>query len=64
MSREELLTLILAQAKTIEMLTDRVAELERQLASDSSNSSRPPSSDAPWSKAAGEETPIAYPVGP
>jgi transposase len=31
-------------------LTERVAELERQLASDSSNSSRPPSSDAPWSK--------------
>jgi transposase len=38
------------QAKTIEALTQRVAELERQLASDSSNSSRPPSSDAPWSK--------------
>ncbi len=31
-------------------LTQRVAELERQLAADSSNSSRPPSSDAPWSK--------------
>lgn len=31
-------------------LVERVAELERQLASDSSNSSRPPSSDAPWSK--------------
>lgn len=32
------------------VLTDRVAELERRLGSDSSNSSRPPSSDAPWSK--------------
>lgn len=31
-------------------LTERVAELERRLACDSSNSSRPPSSDAPWSK--------------
>lgn len=31
-------------------LTERVAELERLLAVDSSNSSRPPSSDAPWSK--------------
>src|SRR6266702_7605102 len=50
MSREELFTLVLAQAKTIEALTQRVAELERQLAADSSNSSPPPSSDAPWSK--------------
>jgi transposase len=32
------------------VLTERVAELERRLASDSSNSSRPPSSDVPWSK--------------
>jgi len=50
MSREELLALVVAQAKTIEVLTERVAELERQVASDSSNSSRPPSSDAPWDK--------------
>jgi transposase len=50
MSREELLALVLTQAKTIEVLTQRVAELERRLAADSSNSSRPPSSDAPWSK--------------
>ena len=28
----------------------RIAELERRLAADSSNSSRPPSSDAPWEK--------------
>lgn len=31
-------------------LVERVAELERQLVSDSSNSSRPPSLDAPWAK--------------
>ena len=29
---------------------ERIAELERRLGKDSSNSSRPPSSDAPWSK--------------
>jgi transposase len=29
---------------------ERIAELERRLGEDSSNSSRPPSSDAPWSK--------------
>ncbi len=31
-------------------LAERVVELERERAADSSNSSRPPSSDAPWSK--------------
>jgi transposase len=31
-------------------LMDRIADLERRLGSDSSNSSRPPSSDAPWNK--------------
>lgn len=35
---------------TVARLTDRVGELERRLGSDSSNSSRPPSSDAPWAK--------------
>ncbi len=50
MSREELLALVITQAQTIELLTQRVAELERQLRADSSNSSRPPSSDAPWDK--------------
>jgi transposase len=34
----------------VAVLTQRVAELERQVSADSSNSSRPPSSDAPWSK--------------
>src|SRR5204863_4188930 len=29
---------------------DEIAELKRQASADSSNSSRPPSSDAPWSK--------------
>jgi hypothetical protein len=29
---------------------DRIAELQRRLGADSSNSSRPPSSDAPWDK--------------
>jgi transposase len=32
------------------VLSERVAELERERAADSSNSSRPPSSDAPWAK--------------
>ena len=41
---------IAAQAELIEKLTARVAELERRLAADSSNSSRPPSSDSPYTK--------------
>jgi transposase len=50
MSREELHALVRAQATMIETLTKRVAELEHRLSADSSNSSRPPSSDAPWAK--------------
>lgn len=46
-SREELLALIEAQARTIETLTARVAELERQLGRNSRNSSQPPSADGP-----------------
>ena len=46
----ELRELVAAQAELIERLTARVAELERRLGLDSSNSSRPPSSDAPLSK--------------
>ena len=36
--------------RLVVVLTDRIAELERRLSADSSNSSRPPSSDAPWDK--------------
>ena len=41
---------IAAQAELIEKLTARIAELERRLGADSSNSSRPPSSDFPFTK--------------
>ena len=41
---------IAAQAELIEKLTARVAELERRLGADSSNSSRPPSFDSPFMK--------------
>ena len=65
-SREELLLLLSAKDATIAALTAlveqqavqvaglvaRVAELERQLGKDSSNSSKPPSSDAPFAKPA------------
>jgi transposase len=44
-SREELLALIAAQAEQIAVLTARVADLERRLGLDSSNSGKPPSSD-------------------
>lgn len=54
MSREELLALVSAQARTIEALTARLAvleaenaELRRRLDQNSRNSSRPPSSDGP-----------------
>ena len=57
MAREELLALVSVQANMIETLTARLdaveaenAELRRRLGQDSSNSSRPPSSDAPWAK--------------
>jgi transposase len=50
MSREELLAVAVAQAGMNESLTQRVAWLERQLKADSTDSSRPPSSDAPWAK--------------
>ncbi|UQX10563.1 DUF6444 domain-containing protein [Candidatus Mycobacterium methanotrophicum] len=38
--------------RMVAVLSERVAELERRLGVDSSNSSRPPSSDAPWNKPA------------
>jgi transposase len=46
-SLEELVAVIEAQARTIETLTARVAELERQLGRNSRNSSQPPSADGP-----------------
>lgn len=49
--------------RMVAVLTERVAELERRLAADSSNSSRPPSSDAPWNKP-GADPVVADPVGP
>lgn len=45
MSREELLALVAVQARLIEELRARVAELERQVGRNSRNSSAPPSSD-------------------
>ena len=47
---QELRELVALQAEQIERLTARVAELERRPGADSSNSSRPPSADAPWAK--------------
>src|SRR5664280_918770 len=44
-SREELIALIAAQAAEIATLKARLAELERRLGLNSSNSSKPPSSD-------------------
>jgi transposase len=46
-SREELLAVIESQARMIETLTARAAELERQLGRNSRNSSQPPSADGP-----------------
>jgi transposase len=44
-SREELIALVAAQAAEIAALKARIAELERRLGLDSTNSSKPPSSD-------------------
>src|SRR5579863_241445 len=44
-TREELIALVKAQAAEIEALKARIAELERQLGLNSSNSGKPPSSD-------------------
>ena len=58
-TREELLLLLSAKDATIKSLTElveqlavRVAELERQRGKESSNSSKPPSSDTPFEKPA------------
>lgn len=59
---EQLLTLVgelsdrvAEQDRLIAQQADRIAELERRLGADSSNSSRPPSSDAPWDKARAQQ---------
>jgi transposase len=49
-SREELLVLLAQQAVMIENLQALVVELRRRLDADSSNSSRPPSSDSPFKR--------------
>ncbi|MDQ4092852.1 MAG: IS66 family transposase, partial [Actinomycetota bacterium] len=46
----ELSTRVAEQDRVIAVQADRIAELQRRLEADSSNSSRPPSSDAPWDK--------------
>src|SRR3954468_19168668 len=50
-SYEQLAALVAAQERTIAQLQARIAELERQLAASSRNSSKPPSSDG-WDKPA------------
>jgi transposase len=49
---EQLRALVAEQARLIEQLTQRIAELEARLAKDSHNSSKPPSSDPPFRKPA------------
>jgi transposase len=47
---EQLLAHVVELERVIVAQADRIAELERKVGADSSNSSRPPSSDAPWAK--------------
>jgi transposase len=49
---EELAALVVRQAERIEQLEAEVAELRRQLGQNSRNSSKPPSSDSPFTKPA------------
>jgi transposase len=53
-SLEALVERLLARVAELEAAVaqrdERIAELERRLSADSSNSSRPPSSDEPWEK--------------
>src|SRR5689334_25315272 len=51
-SYEELAELVVRQAERIEQLEAEVADLRRQLGQNSTNSSRPPSSDSPFTKPA------------
>ena len=46
----ELESVVVQQRRVIAEQADRIVELERRLGRDSSTSSRPPSSDAPWDK--------------
>jgi hypothetical protein len=52
----ELEQLVSQQADQLAVQGDRIAELERRLGADSSNSSKPPSSDSPWAKPAGKRS--------
>lgn len=47
---EQLLARVTELETALAQRDQRITELEQRLAADSSNSSRPPSSDAPWSK--------------
>ena len=47
---EQLLARVTELETALAQRDQRIAELERQLGADSGNSSRPPSSDAPWAK--------------
>ncbi len=46
----ELESVVVQQKRVIAEQADRIVELQRRLGQDSSTSSRPPSSDAPWDK--------------
>ena len=50
------------QERIIGEQADRIAELERRLGADSSNSSRPPSSDAPWDKSRAKRRSVIEPA--
>jgi transposase len=49
-SLEEVLAELVELRRVVAAQAERIVELERRLSADSSNSSRPPSSDAPWEK--------------
>ena len=49
-SLEEILAELVELRRVVAAQAERIAELERRLSADSSNSSRPPSSDGPWEK--------------
>jgi transposase len=49
-SLEDILAELVELRRVVAAQAERITELERRLSEDSSNSSRPPSSDAPWEK--------------